>query len=160
MVHAPETTLWSRARREGITQIEYGSLSRPGAESLPGTNERGEFLQGWGHHQSRGDFDGQLHGLLQGIVSPLIDGLDGLDINVGDEQVVGQEVELVPHLLVLINTKHRSADDLHKALVKVIEKRLGDSTTDVGSDGNYLSQSPELGKSSAMLCELILKCQL
>ncbi len=58
-----------------------------------------------------GDLDGQLDALLQGISCPLVDGLHRLDVHAADHQVVLAEAIAGTNHQLLIEAKHRRADD-------------------------------------------------
>jgi hypothetical protein len=81
-----------------------------------------------------GDLDSELNGLLKSVTSTLINGLNRLDINVGDHQIIGSEDESVQDL-VAIGSKDGLADDGGRVLVEVIERLLGNGTTDARGNG-------------------------
>jgi hypothetical protein len=78
-----------------------------------------------------GDLDSELNRLLQGVTSTLINRLDGLDINVGDDKVVCGEDKLVHDLAaILALAKNSATDDGGRVLVERIEGVGGNGTTD------------------------------
>jgi len=91
-----------------------------------------------------GDLNSELDGLLKGVSGSLIDGLDGLDINVGDEEIVSLEVESVSDLSFVVSSEDSLADEVSGVLVEVIEALRGDGTSDSG--GNSLAEiTDEIG---------------
>ena len=57
------------------------------------------------------DFNGKLDRLLEGVTCPLVDWLDGLDVNVGDNKTVSVELEASLDLHVLIKPEHGGSDN-------------------------------------------------
>jgi len=76
-----------------------------------------------------------LDGLLEGVTSTGVYRLYGLDIDVGDYQVVLSENESVSGLTLFVTSKHGITDDVGRLLVEVIEGLGGDGTTNARSDG-------------------------
>ena len=79
--------------------------------------------------------DGELYTLLEGVTGALIDGLDTLDIDRGDDEVVLREDELLADILVCIETEDGRANDLSGVLVEIVELCSCDRTTDTRGDG-------------------------
>mmetsp|Transcript_18991 Transcript_18991/g.21156 ORF Transcript_18991/g.21156 Transcript_18991/m.21156 type:complete len:219 (+) Transcript_18991:350-1006(+) len=92
------------------------------------------FVSGSGFLGLGCDLDGQLDGFLKSVTGSLIDRLDGLDINVGDKQVVGAEGESVLDTRSVL-AEYGFADDQGGVLVEVVEGNGSDTSTDAGSDG-------------------------
>ena len=119
-------------------------------------------MSGSGFLRLGGNLNSQLDGDLQGVTSALIDRLDGLNIDVVDDQVVGREVEAVLDLSVVISTEDGRADDLSRVLVEVIEGLLGNSTSDARGD-SLASITNKVGNLTASSWSVLLgtsKCQL
>ena len=62
-------------------------------------------------------------------LAALVDGLDTLDIHVGDHKVVRCEAEFGPHLAALVLPEDRHANQLRGVLVEVVECRPGHCAT-------------------------------
>mmetsp|Transcript_36453 Transcript_36453/g.57172 ORF Transcript_36453/g.57172 Transcript_36453/m.57172 type:complete len:771 (+) Transcript_36453:417-2729(+) len=98
-----------------------------------------------------GDLDGQLHGALKGLTSTLVSGLDGLNINVGDDQVVGIKAEGGAGLSGgLVDTKDSSTNDVSRSTMEGIKSGGGNSSTNTRSNGlasttNEIGDSKQLG---------------
>lgn len=58
-----------------------------------------------------GDLDGQLDALLQGVPCPLVHRLHRLDVHAADHQVVLIEAKAGTNRQLVIEAKHRRADD-------------------------------------------------
>lgn len=56
------------------------------------------------------DLDSQLDALLQGVSSPLVNGLHRLDVHAADHQVVLVEAKARTNSQLLIEAEHRRAD--------------------------------------------------
>jgi len=69
------------------------------------------------------DLDGQLHGLLQRISGALVYRLHRLDVDTRHHQVVGREAETATHFALLIQSEHRSTNDLGRVLKSGREKK-------------------------------------
>jgi len=65
----------------------------------------------------------------------LVNRLNTLDINVGNDQIVRFEVESITNLSSFISTKNCFADEISRVLVKVIEALRCYTTTHAGSNG-------------------------
>ena len=71
-----------------------------------------------------GDFNGESHSLLEIAFGILIDGLHVLDIDVGDNDIVFREQQLVLDLVVLIDAKHRLSNNPRGVFMEDIETLL------------------------------------
>ena len=68
----------------------------------------------------------------RGVARALIDRLDALNVNVGDDEVVGGEHEAVLDLALVVRSKESGADELGGMLVEVIESVECHSTAHAG----------------------------
>mmetsp|Transcript_10692 Transcript_10692/g.27026 ORF Transcript_10692/g.27026 Transcript_10692/m.27026 type:complete len:368 (+) Transcript_10692:84-1187(+) len=76
-----------------------------------------------------GDLDSKLHTLLQRVTSALVDGLHSLDIDVGDDQTVGRELEGSTDAALLVHAKHGLTNDASRLLVEGVERARSHGTT-------------------------------
>ena len=93
------------------------------------------FVTGTGLLRLGGDLNGQLDGFLERITGPLVDGLDSLDINVGDDQTIGIESEGVLDGARLVKSEHSLTDDPGALFVEDVEGDGGNGTTNSRSNG-------------------------
>ena len=81
------------------------------------------------------DLDGELHRLLERVARALVDGLDRLDVDARQGEVVHGEAELLADLLVLVEAEHGGPDYGGRVLVEVVEVDGGDGAADAAGDG-------------------------
>ena len=81
------------------------------------------------------DLDGELHRLLERVARALVDGLDRLDVDARQVEVVHGEAELLADLLVLVEAEHGGPDYGGRVLVEVVEVDGGDGAADAAGDG-------------------------
>ncbi len=78
------------------------------------------------------DLDGKLHGLLEGIPGALIHRLHRLNIDACHDQVVGRKAEAIANFGLLVQTKHRGANDFGRVLKEDKEEEEGQPSSLAG----------------------------
>lgn len=66
---------------------------------------------------------------MKPVSGSLIYGLNRLNIDVGDDQIVCTEVEFVSNLVVFINSKNGSSNDFSRVSVEIVKANGSNSST-------------------------------
>mmetsp|Transcript_4165 Transcript_4165/g.14696 ORF Transcript_4165/g.14696 Transcript_4165/m.14696 type:complete len:771 (-) Transcript_4165:86-2398(-) len=81
------------------------------------------------------DLDGHLHGLLERVAGALVNGLHRLDVDVGDHQVVGRELQALLRSATGVLAEDSELDHVRAGPVEVLERSRGHGTAHARSNG-------------------------
>ena len=105
------------------------------------------------------DLDGELDGLLEAVARLGVGRLDGLDVDVGDDEVVRRELERVADLAVVVAAEDGGADDAG-AVAPTPETATGATASEISSEDDTVPLAIGAGAGTTALAETEVETSL